>query len=437
MKKICTLIIIILLTLSYNSQAQTTVNISSNTTWSAAPACTSNCIFNISSGVTLTINKSFTCATCTFNGGSIIINKDLACQPCTFSSNTITLNSAELKPNSSTTSFSNVTFTANGTADILANTPVNVTNSKFTFNGTSYFQNNGGTLNLTNSSFYFYGSSYFLANAGPVNLMSSSRMVAGDGSVGSTAYIKMNGPALNIYDNSIIALANKNNSYFNWGSYNYYATTASPTHLSYSNPTPPSYYGIATVSGTGFNPGSILPVTLTDFSADFNNHSVEILWSTAEEINFDHFVIERSSNGSSWVTIATVQAKEKNSNDYSFTDLSPIENSSFYRLQMVDKNGTISYSKIVAVKTDAVTSQVTIFPNPIINATFHIKLTSSDAASINVFNIEGRLLYATSLKGQTQYEVNLPNAATSSNGYLIIQVISNGKTNTFSILNKK
>src|SRR5262249_42123246 len=163
------------------------------------------------------------CATCTFNGGTIVISKNMTCQPCTFSSNVITLTSAEIKPNSGTSSFTNVTLTATGTADILANTAVNVTNSTFTFYNNTYFSNNSSTLNLDNSSFYFYDHSYFLANGGPVNLKNSSKLVAGDGTSSSDAYIKMNGPTLNIYDNSLISLQGKNNYYFNWGSYNYYA----------------------------------------------------------------------------------------------------------------------------------------------------------------------------------------------------------------------
>ncbi len=435
MKKICTLLSIAALILSYNSQAQT-YNITSNTTWSSTPACTSGCTYNISNGVTLTINVSFTCSTCTFNGGDLSITKDLTCQPCTFSGKTIALSNAMIKPNSGTTSFSNVKLAATGTASVSANTPINVTNSNFKFYNTSFFYNNGGTLNISGSSFHFYDNSYFYANAGPVNLKSSSNFIFGDGTSSSAAYIKMNGPVLNIYDNSAIALENKNNDYFNWGSYNYYASTASATHTSFSNPSAPNYYGASTLNSAGFTPGVILPVTLTGFSADYSNHTVEILWSTAQEINFDHFSIQRSNDGNNWQTIGNVQAKDNAStaNNYSFDDASPLDNTNYYRLVMVDQNGKYSVSKIISVNTNETTSQVSIFPNPVINSTVNVKLPSNEAAVINVFTMEGRLLFATALKGQSQYQISLP--VTTRNTYLVVQVISNGKTNAFNVLSK-
>jgi hypothetical protein len=64
--------------------------------------------------------------------------------------------------------------------------------------------------------------------------MSSSRIIAGDGSAGSGAYIKMNGPMLNIYDNSIISAAGKNNYYFDWNPYHYYTSTAAAMFTSYA-----------------------------------------------------------------------------------------------------------------------------------------------------------------------------------------------------------
>ncbi len=364
------------------------------------------------------------------------ITKDLTCQPCAFSGNTIALTSAAIKPNSGTTSFLNVTLTATGTANISANTPVNITSSTFKFYNTSYFFNNGGALNLTSSSFHFNNNSYFFANAGPVNLKSSSKFIVGDGTTASTAYVKMNGPALNIYDNSLIVLENKNNDYFNWGAYNYYASTASATHTSFSNPSAPDYYGAATLNSVGFAPGAILPVTLTAFSADYSNHTVEILWSTEQEINFDHFTIQRSNDGNNWQTIGDVHAKDEASasNNYSFDDASPLDNTNYYRLVMVDQNGKYSVSKIISVNTNETTSQVSIFPNPVINSTVNVKLPSNEAAVVNVFTMEGRLLFATALKGQSQYQINLP--ATTHNTYLVVQVISNGKTNAFNVLSK-
>jgi hypothetical protein len=447
MKKISTLLSLVLMIVAYNSQAQTTYTVSANTSWNGTyPTSCTSCTFNISTGVTLTIDKNITCNTCTFNGGKISITQDVVCQPCTFSSNTISLNNKELKPNSSTTSFSSVNFSASGSADILANTAVNITNSTFTFNNTSFFKNNGGQLAMSASTMNFYDDAYFLANAGPVNLSTTSHLVAGNGTLSSTAYIKMNGPTLNIYDNSSISIKNKNNSYFNWGSYNSptngasYSTASNTMNCGGANPhacSAPNVYGCATLNSSGASACSILPVSMNDFSAAYTSNTVELSWSTSEEINFDHFVIERSTDAGNWQSIGTVYSKYSSTgNTYHFTDSYPLSNTSYYRLQIADKDGKISYTKIISVNNESNTNQVSIFPNPVTNLTFNVKLPSTAAAIVNVFTIEGRILFITSLQGQTQYQVKLPASASSTN-YLIVQIISNGKTHTFNILNKK
>ncbi len=198
MKQISTLFILLAL-LSFTTYAQNTYTISSNQNYSAA--CT-NCTFNIASGMTLTLNQSGTCANCTFNGGSIVIQQNITCQPCSFNGNSITMNNQSLTPNSGTTSFTNVNVSVKGTGFIDANTAVTISNSTFTFNNTSYFFNNGGQLNITASTLYFYDNSYFLANAGPVNLNNSRSIIVGNGSLSRHQFAKINGPALNIYDNS-------------------------------------------------------------------------------------------------------------------------------------------------------------------------------------------------------------------------------------------
>lgn len=447
MKKICTLLTLVFLIAVHNSQAQTTYTVSSNTSWNGTYGATcSNCTFNISAGKTLTIDKNINCSGCTFNGGNIYIIMDVVCQPCTFSGNNITLSNKELKPNSGTTSFSSVTLSATGAADLLANTPITITNSTFTFNNTSFFKNNGGQMDMTSSTANFYGDAYFLANAGPVNLKSTSRLVAGNGTISSTAYIKMNGPTLNIYDNSSITIKNKNNSYFNWGSYNAastgssYSTSTNSLNCGGANPhscSAPNVYGCATLNASGSSACSILPVSLNDFSAEYINNHVDLVWSTSEEINFDRFVVELSTDETNWYEIGTVYSKYSSiGNTYYFTDDAMPENTNYYRLKIVDKDGKVSYSKIISIEGRTAASKVNIYPNPVTNLTFNIKLPSADATVVNVFTMDGRLLFMTSFQGQTNYQVRLPESASSSK-YLIVQVISKGQTNTFNILNKK
>jgi hypothetical protein len=399
--KLITLSFLLVLSAFNNSFSQTTYSVVKNTEYSAA--CT-NCTFNIASGVTLSINKNGTCANCTFTGGSVAIKENMICQPCSFNSNTITMADKSLNPNSSTTTFSNVTFTISGAGFILANTPVTITNSTFVFNNTSYFNNNGGQLDITNSTLDFYNSAYFNANAGPVNLWSGSLMVAGDGSKISTSYIKFNGPTLNIEDaSSSVIMAAANNYYFNWSSFTAITAgksfaTANKTNCGAAGQNAcvaSNVYGPITANAAGFTIGiGILPVKLTNFSviASTNNTTI-ISWTTEQETNSAYFAIERSANGANWQVIGTVDAKGNNPtiSNYSYTDLTPTNGVTYYRLKMVDLDNKYMYSEIKVIRTSLV-KEISFFPNPARNYV-NVSLSASAAdVSIQLINQSGQIL---------------------------------------------
>ncbi|HEX4375364.1 MAG TPA: hypothetical protein VHZ50_18810, partial [Puia sp.] len=284
-------------------------SVASNTLWSSKNYSVNDgkaSTFTISTGITLTIDQSsVSCYQCSFSGGNITINKDFTCQSCTFTNETITMSSAALNLQTSTTAFTNVNFTVSGTGSINATAALSINNSTFTFNNSSFLFNNGGALNISNSILYFNDNTYLMANAGPVNLKNSTEIFIGDGLTSSKAYIKMNGPALTISDNSGVSLGNDNNYYFNWSSYtsgttNKSISTSSSTincGSSFANSCQsPLVYGPANVSASGLGIITVLPVLLTDFNANLSGNDVYVSWTTEQETNSDHFDIERSED---------------------------------------------------------------------------------------------------------------------------------------------
>jgi len=89
-------------------------------------------------------------------------------------------------------------------------------------------------------------------------------------------------------------------------------------------------------------------VELTDFRAfPVVDHS-QLQWSTGVEDNFQMFVVERSSDSRNFYTVGTVNGTGSYS-QYQFTDTSPLLDNSrtfYYRLKMVDRDGTYRYSEI-------------------------------------------------------------------------------------------
>jgi len=111
---------------------------------------------------------------------------------------------------------------------------------------------------------------------------------------------------------------------------------------------------------------NIVPVNFLAFTGQYLNPGKALLkWQTGTEINTAVFNIQRSLNGTVFTTIGNTPAAGY-SNNYSFTDVLPVTNTSavvYYRLQEVDKDGTITYSSIVLVNINK-NSNFTIYPNP-------------------------------------------------------------------------
>ncbi|MDP4244321.1 MAG: T9SS type A sorting domain-containing protein [Bacteroidota bacterium] len=389
------------LILATTANAQTTYNITSNANWSTftIPTTCSNCTINISTGVTLTIDKSVTCQNCTIAGGNVSITN-------------FTLNIQYAGP-VTTTNFNNNKLTINGTGKITVNAPLAMTNSSFTFYGTSTMTNSY-QFDMTNSYIDLYGNSKWTANGGPVNMMSGSDIAVGDGSVASTATFLMNGPTLNIYGTSKIAVGNDNNTYQNWSTYNTAPTVGGTvtSHSSY-NGTPstnmncgagyahacsnPNLYGPSSLSAAGTVQGpTILPITLEEFNAELNsNATIGLSWTTAQESNSSHFDIERSTNGSEWNKVGEVAAKGNAylPSLYAYTDENPSNGNNYYRLKMIDLDGRSTYSAIRVIARASLSAKVSFFPNPA-HDYVNVALSGSSATQVTVrlLNQAGQVL---------------------------------------------
>ena len=118
-----------------------------------------------------------------------------------------------------------------------------------------------------------------------------------------------------------------------------------------------------------------LPLDLLTFTGRLqNNNTVLLNWKTENEINTSHFVIERSTDGNRFSGIGNVSAQGRNniagSFNYSSTDADAANQSSqrlYYRLKMVDIDGTFKYSNIISVSLPLTIGKLSISPNPVIN----------------------------------------------------------------------
>lgn len=114
---------------------------------------------------------------------------------------------------------------------------------------------------------------------------------------------------------------------------------------------------------------SALPLTLLGLKARQYNNSIITTWQTVNEVNTASFEVQRSTDGYTFTSIGVVTASgnSRYTRDYSYIDTGIDQlniGTFFYRLKMIDKDGSITYSGIVTV---AFTNQGFAFhlsPNP-------------------------------------------------------------------------
>lgn len=113
----------------------------------------------------------------------------------------------------------------------------------------------------------------------------------------------------------------------------------------------------------GFSP-FVLPIQLGSFTATQNgNGTANLYWTTLMEVNSAYYAVESSSNGSSFTEVARVASKN-NKGGASYTTTAPLLGSvTYFRLRMVDLDGTYKYSNVVQLTGPA--QGIRIAPNPV------------------------------------------------------------------------
>lgn len=111
-----------------------------------------------------------------------------------------------------------------------------------------------------------------------------------------------------------------------------------------------------------FNSSSPLPVELAYFRAKaVAKQTAQIEWLVQTAINVDKFVLERSDNLQNWQEIH--QQRWHNQTYFSYLDVDVPFALVYYRLKVLDKDGSYKFSRIATVRF-ASKSKIAIYPNP-------------------------------------------------------------------------
>jgi hypothetical protein len=177
-----------------------------------------------------------------------------------------------------------------------------------------------------------------------------------------------------------------------------------------------------------------LGVKMLSFTAVLKNNKALLNWETASEENSNHFIIERSTDGTQFMDNGTVKAQGNSSqnNSYSFIDDLNTNQSKvlYYRLRSVDIDGSFEYTNTRIVRINKLlenTMTIITYPNPVTN---ELRITNPSnwqnrPVVYELFSANGTVVKRTSTGSSSQTEtMNLSNL---SPGFYIIRATSNGE----------
>ena len=160
-----------------------------------------------------------------------------------------------------------------------------------------------------------------------------------------------------------------------------------------------------------------LPLTLIDFTAAAQGSSALLKWQTASEINTKQFIVEVSKDGAVYTTIGSVNAKGQSSNSYSLFDFNPYSGLNYYRIKMVDQNGSFKYSPVRSVLFTN-KGMIVVKPNPAVNSTTVYFDKDMKLSYLTLSDMQGKLIKQIAAKNvEGSYTFNT--AALATGTYLI------------------
>ena len=146
----------------------------------------------------------------------------------------------------------------------------------------------------------------------------------------------------------------------------------------------------------------LLPVRLSEFTIQKNGSVVDINWVTSDESNMNHYEVERSVNGTVFITLQNINSRNQaNTANYSSSDQHPNKGVNYYRLKMIANDGRVTYSKIAAVHFSS-GKNVVLYPNPWIKGTeLNITNLNGDLIMVDYYSPGGQLLGTSASAGRT------------------------------------
>ena len=184
-----------------------------------------------------------------------------------------------------------------------------------------------------------------------------------------------------------------------------------------------------------------VPVTFTSVRASKHNKDILVEWSVENELNIQHYEVEKSADGRNFTKVNEQLARGSGSASiqYNWLDTNPFDGDNFYRIRSVGINSDMKLSQIVKVSLQKQSSVITIFPNPVQeDGIIYVSLANKQAGNykVSLVNSEGQAMMMKTLNhggGSSVYAITIDKHIAHGN-YLLNVSGDDGNSLTFKVV---
>lgn len=161
-------------------------------------------------------------------------------------------------------------------------------------------------------------------------------------------------------------------------------------------------------SGTQMIPATCVnPVKLLNFTGELKRFGTELNWKTVNEVDAEKFEVQRSiDNAADFTPVGSVKAKGNpvNENYYQFIDAAVQKGTNYYRLKIIDNDGSFEYSPVVSVKANETARPISVYPNPVKHK---LTVISSTKTNVQLTDASGKVVRLLQLNaGNNTFDVS-------------------------------
>lgn len=187
---------------------------------------------------------------------------------------------------------------------------------------------------------------------------------------------------------------------------------------------------IATVT-INFSEFVLLPVQVLSFNGSIVNDMVQLKWFVAENETGKRFEIEKSIDGTNFKNSGIVLLTSKaGSENYSFAESIELTGTMYYRLKIINKNGSVNYSNVVVLKKEKAINvkSLLVLPNVGAELTFNYSTIKEGIYNVNVYTVNGAKILAARIvfqKGMNAASLNANGLI--SGGVYVLEVVNSSE----------